>query len=311
MKIVSLVSQLEYTPSQLAQLKSLGEFINYHVQKISEDEIVKHIDDANILLVGGSGVTELSEDVLMKCKNLKFISALSSGVDYINIKAAAKLGIKVSNLRGANSESVAEHIWGLILGLSKKINESHRGLKDGRYEFLHYAGIELQGKTIGILGFGEIGSRVARIAKGFDMKIIAYNRSEKIAQGITFVDLNSVLKQSDVVVVCLPVNQDTLGILDVEKLKLMKQRSILVSISRESLIDKEAVLELLSDKKLFGFAMESDINTQPDSRFYNFENVIITPHTAFFTNESEEKSNNMAVENVMLFAQGTPRNLVN
>lgn len=160
MKIVSLVSQLEYTDEQLAKLESLGEFINYHVQKIAGDEIVKRIDDADILIVAGSGVTEITPEVLKKCKNLKFISALTSGVEYIDIEAAKKLGIKVSNLRGANSESVAEHVWGLILSLSKKITESHNGLRKGEYQFSHFEGIELQGKTIGILGFGEIGSKM-------------------------------------------------------------------------------------------------------------------------------------------------------
>jgi len=261
--------------------------------------------------VGSSGVEKIDSDVLSQCPNLKFISVLGIGTDFIDVKKAIELGIKVSNLRGTNSESVAEHVWGLILSLSKKITEAHNGTKAGKYEFTSYLGTELQGKTIGILGYGEIGRRVARIAKGFDMKILAFNKSAKEAERVEFVELDTVLKESDVLVIALPLAPDTEKLIGEKQFSLMKHDAILVSPAREALIDKEALLKTLAEEKLFGFGMELDINTPADERFYAFPNVIITPHNAFFTTESEAKSCTMGVENVLKFIEGKSQNLVN
>lgn len=310
-KIISIVSQMEWSDDQKKKLQALGEFVERNSKKAKSDEIIEMIGDGDILIVGSSGVEEIDSKVLENCPNLKFITVLGVGADFLDIKKATELGIKVSNLQGANSESVAEHIWGLILVLSKKIVESHNGTKNGKYEFFHYFGKELQGKTIGILGFGNIGSKVVRMAKGFDMKVLVFNRSKQEVEGVEFVELDELLKKSDVVVVALPLTDETDNLITKEKFDLMKKDAILVSSSRESIINKEDVLKALEEQKLFGFGLELDINTKPDERYYKFENVIVTPHNAFFTKESEDKSNNLAVENVEKFVEGKPQNLLN
>ena len=224
---------------------------------------------------------------------------------------ALKRGIRVSNLKGANSESVAEHVWGLILSLSKKVTESHIGTKAGKYEFLHYFGKELFGKTIGIIGYGEIGSKVARIAKGFEMKTLVVTRTEKEGQNVEFVTMDRMLKESDVVVVTVPLTTETTNLLSTNEFEMMRTGVILVSTSREAVINKEALFKTLKDGKLFGFGMELDINMPADTAYYEFNNVVITPHNAFFTKESEDKSNDLAVENVEKFIEGKLQNLVN
>lgn len=311
MKIVTLVSQMEYTSEQEAALKNVGEFINHSVTKIKGDQIVELIKDAEIVIVGSSGVEELDADVLTRCPKLKYISVLGVGTDFVDTKKAAELGIKVSNLRGTNSESVAEHTWGLILSLSKKITEAHVGAQSKNYEFKYFLGTELQGKTIGILGFGEIGKRVARIARGFDMRILSYNRSRKEVEGVEFADLHEVLRESDVVVVSLPLTEETKNLIAKEEFEMMKPGVILVNPAREAIINKDALLNALESAKLFGFGMELDINTPADERFIKYPNVIMTPHNAFYTTESEQKSAAMAVENVLKFIEGKPQNVVN
>jgi lactate dehydrogenase-like 2-hydroxyacid dehydrogenase len=311
MKIVTLVTQMEYTPEQKAALEKCGGFTHFSVQKIKGNEIVERIGDAEVLIVGSSGVEKIDADVLSQCPHLKFISVLGVGTDFVDVKKATELGIKVSNLKGTNSESVAEHTWGMILSLSKKIMEAHNGTKEGKYRFTDYLGIEIQHKTIGILGYGEIGKRIARIAKGFDMKVLASNRSPKEAEGVEFVELHTLLEKSDVIVVTLPFTSDTENLIGMKQLNLMKENVILVNPAREQIVDKEAILKALESGKLFGFGMELDINTPADERFYKFKNVIITPHNAFFTVESEAKSCAMGVENVLKFLEGNPQNLVN
>lgn len=311
MKIVTLVSQIEYTSEQRRALEKLGEFKEYRVNRLEGDEIVKRVGDAEALIVGSSGVKEISGDVLSKCPRLKVISVFGVGTDFIDLKKASELGIKVINLRGTNSESVAEHVWGMILDLAKKITEAHNGAKVGKNKYKYYLGKELLGKTIGIIGFGEIGSRVARVARGFDMKILAYSHTKKHIDGVEFVELNTLLKRSDVIVISLPLTRETTGLIGRKEIGLMKNDVILVNPAREAIIDKEALLEALESGKLFGFGMELEINTLADKRFYKFKNVLITPHTAFFTPESEQKSCAMAVENVIKFAQGKPENVVN
>ncbi len=311
MKIVSLVSKMEWSSDQKSRLKKLGTFIEHNCKKISTHKAVELISDAEILIVGTSGVESIDSFVLENCSKLKFITVLGVGTDFVDLIKARELGIIVSNLQGANSESVAEHIWGMILGLSKKIVESHIGTKEGKYEFFHYFGKELQGKTLGIIGFGAIGSKVARIAKGFDMKVIALNRSPIVAEGITFVSLNHILKDSDVIVITVPLNPETDKLIGDSEFTQMKEGVILISSSREAIIDKDAVLKSLESQKLFGYGYELEINSPSDTRFYKYANVIITPHNAFYTAESELKSNDMAVDNVEQFTQGTPKNVVN
>lgn len=311
MKIVTLITQMEYTPEQKKALEEIGEFVNYNVKKIKGDEIVEKIGDADILITGSSGVEEIDAEVLSRCPNLKFISVLGAAADFIDIGKATELGIKVSKLVGTNSESVAEHAWGMILNFSKRIMEAHNGTRAGKNQFKYYMGVELAGKTIGILGYGEIGKRVARIAKGFDMRILAYNRSKKEDERVELVELDEVLKESDVIVVTLPHTPETEGLIEDKELEMMKQGVILVNPARAKITDKEAVLRALGSGKLFGFGLELDMNTEPDERFYKFPNVIITPHNAFYTQESEEKSCAMGVENVLKFAEGNPQNLVN
>lgn len=311
MKIVSIVSQMEWSESQKARLMKLGEFVEHSAKKAKSDQVAEMIGDADILIVGSSGVETVDENVFEKCKNLRFITVLGVGADFVDLTGALKRGIRVSNLKGANSESVAEHVWGLILSLSKKVTESHIGTKAGKHEFLHYFGKELFGKTIGIVGFGEIGSKVARIAKGFEMKTLVVTRTQKENSGIEFVAMDRMLKESDVIVLTVPLTPETTNLISTNEFELMKNGAILVSTSREAVINKEALFRTLKDGKLFGFGMELDINMPANPAYYEFNNVVITPHNAFFTQESEIKSNDLAVENVEKFIEGKLQNLVN
>jgi phosphoglycerate dehydrogenase-like enzyme len=205
---------------------------------------------------------------------------------------------------------VAEHIFGVALRLSKRIVESHEKLREKGVNFEGFEGIELYGKTLGIIGFGEIGSRVAKIASGFDMEVLYYQRTRLDINEYKYVGLEDLFSRADIIVVAVPGNESTNGLINQELLSKMKNKSILVSISRESVVDEEYILEMLDSKKIFGFGFDADINESPNPLFYKYPNVVITPHTAFFTQESEAKVENTAVENIIKFHEGNPQNIV-
>lgn len=310
MTIAVLLSQLKLTVAQEETLTRIGTLRVSYGNRMEPGDIIGKLSDAQIAVIGASAVSRIDEQVLTRCPSLKCICTLGVGYDYIDVAKAKSRGITVCNVRGANSESVAEHTWGLILGLAKRIPESHEGVKNGRHGFRHYRAIELYGKTLGIVGFGEIGSRVARIGRSMAMHILSYNRSSKSVAGVSFVDLPTVLREADVVVLTLPLAADTQNLIGTRELEMMKPTALLVNPARAGLIDSEAVLQALKAGKLAGFAMELDINTAPDPRFHMYSNVILTPHTAAFTPEAEQHSLTQALENAVLFARGTPRNIV-
>lgn len=311
MKIKSICKGMEYSKEHTKRLEALGEFENINITKASEDEIIEILKDTDMAIVGSSGVEGITDKVLNKLPNLKIISLLGAGAEFIDKESAKRHNILICNAKGGNSQSVAEHTFGMILSLSKRITESHISTKSGDYNYLNFEGIELSGKTIGIVGFGEIGSRVANIAKGFGIKIITYSRTKKEIDGVEFVELDELLKSADVIVATISLSVETENMFGVEEISKMKDNVIFVNPSREGLIEKDAFLDALEENKFFGFGMELDINEVPDERFYKYPNVLLTPHTAFFTAESEENVNNIAIENLEKFVKGEPQNEFN
>ncbi len=310
MKIASFVSQMQYSNENIARLESIGEFIQSSANKISEEELIEKVKDVDYIIAGSSGVKTFSKEVFAAAKNLKIISVLGSGVDYIDLEAAKAANVLITNAKGANAQSVAEHVFGMALNLSKKITESHVALKDSGVNFEGFGGVELFGKTIGIVGLGEIGSRVAAIAKGFNMHVV-YNKREKLASSeYQHAQLDELFTISDLIVVTVPGSPSTQGLIGRDLLSKMKATAILVSTSRESVIDEAAILATLEAGKILGYGFDADINESPNPDFYNYPNVLITPHTAFFTAESEVNVENTAVDNIVKFHQGIHQNVV-
>ncbi len=310
MKIASFVSQMKYSDENIAKLESIGEFIQNNTNKISEDDLIEQVKDVDYILAGSSGVQNFSKRVFAAALNLKVISVFGSGVDFIDLEAAREADVLITNAKGANAQSVAEHVFGMALNLSKKITESHIALKDMEANFEGFRGVELFGKTIGIVGFGEIGSRVAAIAKGFNMNIVYHKREKLASSEYKFVELEELFATSDLIVVTVPGTANTQGMINGDLLAEMKSTAILVSTSRESVIDETAILATLAAGKILGYGFDADINEPPNPDFYNYPNVLVTPHTAFFTAESEVNVENTTVDNIVKFHQGVLQNVV-
>lgn len=295
------------------ELSRLGVVQIINAQKLSEQEVVIHAKDADILVAGPSGIAHVSADLLEQLPNLKLIATLTVNTNWIDLGAVKAKGVVVSNIKGANAESVAEHTWGMILDLAKRISEFDRDTRyKGAYKFNDYKGKEVYGKTLGIIGLGDIGKKVARIAQGFDMKVLGINRSGQRVDGVTSTDLHSLLNEADVITICVPLTEETKDMISDNEISLMKDGVILVNCSVEGIVNKDAVLRGLESSKLFGYGIETSIMTpvDPNDPYYSFSNVVLTPHNAFNTEDADKKSYELVLENIKAFINGTPQNVV-
>lgn len=313
MKVYCVTSAPELDDEQIKKLNKLGDFKIVDAAKLSPAEIIKKIPDAEILIAAPSGIEVISEELLSGLEKLKYITLLTVGYNWVNVDYANKIKIPISNVKGSNAESVAEHIWGIILDLSKRITEFDRDVRQkGAYKFGDYVGKEVLGKTLGIIGLGDIGSRVVRIAQCFNMKILGVRKSGKSIDGVTLTDLESLLKQSDIVCICVPLNDETKDMINVQEINLMKKGAILVNCAREAIVNKTAVIEAIKSGKLFGYGVETEIMKQipKDDEYLKYPNIIAIPHNAFNTFESRRNSYDMAIENIEAFLKGEPVNLI-
>ena len=316
MKVILVTADPTISPIQISRLSELVsstvKVLNRN--KINSQATITLLKDIDILVGGSSGFGYLNNDILEKLPNLKMISILGVGTDWIDLKSAKRLNIVISNAKGANAESVAEHIWGIILGLSKKIVEADRNVSlKGEYKFINYLGNEVYGKTLGIIGLGEIGKRVARIAKGFNMQIIGSNKGKEKVDGVELVDLVEIYKKSDIIAICVPLTNETKGMVSNSEIKIMKKGVLITSTSREDIVDQSAVIEGLKSGNIGGYGFDADImrKIKKNSEFHKFPNVIITPHTAFYTKEADSKTYDVCIDNVEAYLKGKPINVVN
>ncbi len=313
MKIYLITSDPAISDAMKDDAGKFGQLTIINNQKMPVKEVIAKAGDAEILIAGPSGIENISKEMLQGMKKLKMISTLSVGTAWVDLETAKNLGIRICNIKGANSESVAEHAWGMVLDLSKRISEFDRGVRNkGDFKFRDYTGKEVYGKTIGIIGLGDIGKKVARIAKGFDMKILGCNKSGKSVKGVKLVDLKTLLKESDVIVTCVPLTKETTNMISTKEIEMMKDGVILVNPAVEQITDKKAVLKAVESGKIFGFGIETAVMTPvpKDDPYLKHPRILLTPHNAFNTEDANKKSYEITVENIKAFLKGKPQNVV-
>jgi phosphoglycerate dehydrogenase-like enzyme len=311
MKIYLITSNPVIGDVLKVDLEKAGDFKIIDGQKLTAEQIIEKAGDAEILIAGSSGVEKISDELLNGLPNLKYISTLTVGLAWVDIDAVKKHGVKLSNVKGANSESVAEHAWAMILDLSKRVTEFDRDVRNkNAFRFVEYTGKEVFEKTIGIIGLGDIGQKVARIAKAFNMNVLGVNKSNKEIEGVKLVDLNTLYKESDVIVICTPLTPETENLISDEAVNKMKDGVIIVNSAMEKITNKEAIFKGLDNGKIFGFGIETEISQPADPTYLKHPRIIVTPHNAFNTEDANKKTYEMAVENVMKFIEGNPIRLI-
>ncbi|WP_446898991.1 hydroxyacid dehydrogenase [Clostridium sp. LBM24168] len=257
---------------------------------ISEETLIKEIKDCDAVLTRNAKITE---NVIKSAKNLKAISMHGVGVDVIDVDAATKYGVQVTNAPESNKNSVAEYTIGLIISLSKNLLLYDKELRRGNFQIRQVLGMDLEGKTLGIIGMGNIGSLVAKKAsKGLGMKVIGFKRNIKNVFPMDNVEVTSnidyVLENSDFVSLHVPLTDKTKKLLGKREFDLMKPKAFLINTARGEVVDSDALINAISSKKIAGAAIdvfEGEIPAK-DNPLFDFENVIVSPHTAAFTTET-------------------------
>ncbi|PKQ63428.1 hydroxyacid dehydrogenase [Labilibaculum filiforme] len=293
------------------EFKTLGhELIFFTDRKEQEQELIKRAEGADAIVVSNIPITKTFLDA---CPNLSMISVAFTGVDHIDMNTCRERNILVSNAAGFSTESVAELTIGMILSVYRKIVSGDAITRFGgdRAGFL---GTELNGKTIGIVGAGAIGLRVAEIAKVFNCRVIAFNRSKKSVEGVEFVSMATLLKEADVVSLHVPLTTETKGLIGKEEFKIMKSSAILVNTARGPVVDSDALCEALENGEIAGAAVDVYEKEPPLAKehvLFAAPNLIMLPHLAFASHESFDKRIDIVMENIRLWLQGKPRNMMN
>ena len=300
-----LVTPTSMQPNKKSEaLEVLKEFsedlvFNPTGKPLKEEDLIPLLKDCDGYLAGLDFVTE---KVILACPKLKVISRYGAGYDRVDIEAAKKAGIPVTNTPGVNAQAVGELAFGLILSLARRIPFLDKQTREGAW--IRSTGVELKGKTLGILGLGAIGKVVARCGQGFGMKVITYDpfADEEYckANNIESVACEEVLKNSNVISLHLPLNDETRNYINKETIELMQPGAFVVNTSRGGLIHEDDAYEALKAGRLGGLALDAFAIEPPGaSPLFQLENVVVTPHTGAHTKEAIENMANGAVKNLI------------
>ena len=272
---------------------------NPHGRPLTEEELIPLLRDCDGYL---AGLDQISENVLEQCNRLKAISRYGAGVDRVDIDAAKRKNIIVTNTPGMNAEAVGELAFALILSLARRIPYLNTQTKNGQW--VRTLGTELKGKTLGILGLGAIGKVVASCGKGFGMKVIAHDQFNDTAycqdSGIEIKKFGEVIEESDIISLHLPLTSETKHIIGIEAFSKMKDGVIVVNTSRGGIIDENAAYKALKIGKLGGLGLDAfEIEPPGRSKLFEFDQVIATPHAGAHTKEAIDKMALQSIKNLI------------
>jgi len=281
-------------------------------------EKVKEIDGLCCLLTD-----KIDKEVIEAAgENLKVISQVAVGYDNIDVEAATRKGIYVTNTPGVLTDTTADFAFALLMATARRIPEADRYVRGGKWKIpwglMMFLGQDVWGKTIGIIGLGRIGSAVARRAKGMNMRVLYYDirRNEKLEReiGAEYVDLETLLRESDFVTIHVPLLPSTYHLINEERLRLMKPNAVLINTSRGPVVDEKALYKALKEGWIWAAGLDvwTEEPTDPKNPLLKLDNVVATPHIASASIETRTKMALLAVENIIAALEGrVPPNLVN
>ncbi len=253
------------------------------------------------------GKGQIDSRLISACSQLRAIVRCGVGLDNIAIHTASQQGVAVLNLPGSNADTVAEHALALMLSLKRQLFLSIRAVKQDDWAYRNrYQGDEVRGKTLGILGLGNIGERVATLAQAFGMKVHYWGTGKKANSPYSYLELPELLATSDILSIHLPLNEATTGLLNQAALQSMRRGAMIVNTSRGAIIEEAALMESLRDGHLGGYAADV-LHTEPPASKYpllELDNVLITPHSASLTHTTYEHMCLVSVQNLLALIAG-------
>ncbi len=284
--------------------------LNPYERPLTNEEMIELAYDADALIVGNDKVPG---NVIEHFTNMKIIAKHGVGVDAIDRKKAQEKGILVTNAPGTNKEEVADLALGFILDIARALSWTNQQTKARKW--IKYPGLAMHRKTIGIIGVGNIGTALAKRATGFSMRILGYDieeREEAKQLGVQYVTLETLLEESDIISLHVPLNEGTYQMIQKEQFDLMKDGVILVNTARSMCVNHEALNENLQSGKVFGYATDVfDFEPPAWQPYFDHPRVILTPHIGGATIESNARMGNIAVDNVLAAKNGeNPPNII-
>ena len=294
--------------------RSLADRVEWHTTRPSSNqEIIDRIREADAIINIRSAVS-FPREVLAACPHLKLLSVWGTGVDHVDLAAAEELGITVANTPGYGAPYVSEHALALALAVSRQIVTNDRRIREGGWA----AGFidELYGKTLGVVGTGAIGRRMVQLGQGIGMNVVAwtFNPTPERAReyGVEFLDLDELLRVSDVVSLHVALTPDSHGMIGREQLALMKPTSILVNVARGAVVDEAALVETLQQGAIAGAGLDvfKVEPLPPGHPLTLLDNVVLAPHAGSMAYNGTMRGLEMSIENLEQFAAGSPVNVV-
>ncbi len=314
MKIVLLESlgiSPEVLESYAAPLRSQGHEFAAYERDLSMETLISRAKDADILMIANM---PLSGEVIRNCPKLKYIDVAFTGVDHVDLDAARECQIAVSNASGYSNESVAELSLCMMLSLLRNVSQVDRRCREGKTKD-GLVGSELKGKTVGIIGVGAIGTRTAQLCHAFGCKILGYCRhpEQHPSDIVTYVSLDELLSQSDIVSLHCPQTPETIGMINAEKIALMKPSAIFINAARGPIVDSQALADALNQGKIAGagidvFEKEPPLDT--DHPLLHSKNTLVTPHVAFASKESMIQRADIVFDNIQSWINGEQKNII-
>lgn len=320
MKIVVLDGYTE-NPGDLSweELEKLGELTVYDRVSYQESPVIREkIGDADVVI---TNKTPISKETIDACPNLKAIALLATGYNVVDYEYAKEKGIPVMNVPTYGTQIVGQYAVGLLLEICSHFAHHDQAVKEGRWEnnkdwcFWDYPMIELYGKTAGIIGLGRIGQATARILNAMNMKVLAYDAFESEAgrQVAEYVELDTLLAQSDVIILHCPLFPSTEGIINKDNIAKMKDGVILINNSRGQLVVEQDLADALNSGKVYAAGLDV-VSTEPikgDNPLLKAKNCLITPHISWAAQAARQRIMDITVDNVKAFIEGNPTNVVN
>ena len=295
----------------IRKLKKLAEVTVYADYPKTDEEIIRRIGRAELIAFNW---IKINSRIIDRCPDLKYIITLSTGINFVDSNYASQKGIKVINCPTHNAQAVAEHIIALMLAISRNIVEAQTLIRKGRWKETPYmfTGTELSGKKLGLVGYGQIGKKVERLAKAMRMTVL-YANSKTIPA-----DLDKLVASSDYISLSLPYSEKTHHLIDERRLNLMKDTAYIINCARGGIIDQKMMTRFLKENKIAGAAIDvfenEPVDTVPSSdiiELVNLPNVIATPHIAFNTKEAAVRLGEELLKNVKACLAGKPINVKN
>ncbi|GGZ92776.1 D-2-hydroxyacid dehydrogenase [Algibacter mikhailovii] len=299
--------------------EALGELTVYDRTPMDSTTILNNIGDAEIVF---TNKTPLNENTISRAPNVKYIGVLATGYNVVDIISARKQNITVTNIPAYSTLAVAQFTMALLLEMCHHIGDHATAVSNGAwsncpdFSFWNSPLIELNGKTLGIIGFGNIGQATAKIAQAFGLKVITYSRTiqpENETVNCKYVSLDELLNNSDIISLHCPLNEDTKGIINKSNIEKMKDGVMLINTSRGPLIIEEDLKDALNSNKISGAGIDvvSMEPILPNNPLLKAKNCIITPHIAWAPKEARKRLVNTAIKNLESFLKGEPINVVN